>query len=126
MTKDQAKELLPIIMAFAEGKTIEVKNRKNEWNEMDDPHFDGDPKVYRIKPKPKYRPFKNAEECWKEIQKHECFGWIRFKNRTEDGYIHIEAVRNNGIFFTSLHIDFENALGYYTFIDGSPFGRKED
>ena len=110
MIKEQAKELLHIITAFLEGK----------------PNFDEDPKVYRIKPKPKYRPFKNAEECWKEIQKHKYFGWIRFKNRTADGYIHIEAVGNSGIFFTSLHIGFENALGYYTFIDGSPFGRKED
>ena len=110
MIKEQAKELLHIITAFLEGK----------------PNFDEDPKVYRIKPKPKYRPFKNAEECWKEIQKHKCFGWIRFKNRTADGYIHIEAVGNSGVFFTSLHIGFENALGYYTFIDGSPFGRKED
>lgn len=125
MTRDRIKELLPVITAFAEGKTIEVKNSKNEWNEMDDPYFDGDPKAYRIKPESKYRPFKNAEECWKEMQKHNCPGWVRFKNRTEDGYIHIRAARNNGVFFNSLHATFEDAFGYYTFIDGSPFGRKE-
>ena len=49
MTKDKAKELLPIITAFAEGKTIEVKNSKNEWNEIEDPHFDVNPKAYRTK-----------------------------------------------------------------------------
>lgn len=126
MKKDQAKELLPIITAFAEGKTIEVKNRKNEWNEMDDPHFDGDPKVYRIKPEPKYRPFESAKECWDEMQKHQPFGWIKFKNKNEDGYIHFETVRNDGIFFDSVSFTFKEAFEYYTFIDESPFGRKED
>lgn len=126
MTRDRIKELLPVITAFAEGKTIEVKNSKNEWNEIDDPYFDGSPKAYRIKPVSEYRPFKNAEECWKEMQKHKCFGWVRFKNRTEDGYINIEAIKNNGVFFSSFHISFEDVLEYYTFIDGSPFGIKEN
>lgn len=126
MTRDRIKELLPVITAFAEGKTIEIKNSKNEWNEIDDPYFDGSPKEYRIKPVSEYRPFKNAEECWKEMQKRKCFGWVRFKNSTEDGYVHIETIRNNGVFFSSFRISFEDVLEYYTFIDGSPFGIKEN
>lgn len=126
MTRDRIKELLPVIMAFAEGKTIEIKNSKNEWNEMDDPYFDGDPKAYRIKSEPKYRPFKNAEECWKEMQKHEYPGWVKFKDRTRNGYIHLMAMRNDGIFFNSLVVTFKETFENYIFIDGSPFGRKEE
>ena len=126
MTKEQAKELLPVITAFAEGKTIEVKNSKNEWNEIDDPHFDVNPKLYRVKQEPKYRPFESAKECWDEMQKHQSFGWIKFKNKNEEGYIHFETVRNDGIFFDSVSFTFKKAFEYYVFIDGSPFGRKED
>ena len=32
MTRDEARELLPIIQAFAEGKTIQVQNpNRGEW-----------------------------------------------------------------------------------------------
>lgn len=44
MTKEQAKELLPIITAFAEGKTIEVMNISGHWDEINIPNFDVDPK----------------------------------------------------------------------------------
>lgn len=125
MTRDRIKKLLPIITAFAEGKTIEVKDINNKWGEITDPYFDGDPEAYRIKQESEYHPFESAEECWKEMQEHSCFGWVKFKNKAENGYIHIEAVRNNGTFFASLHVGFEDAFGYYTFIDGSPFGRKK-
>lgn len=125
MTRDRIKELLPVITAFAEGKTIEVKNKKNEWNEMDDPHFDADPKVYRIKPEPKYRPFESAKECWEEIEKHSHLGWIKFKG-VEESYIHCEAIGDSGIFYNSDTWTFEYMFDNFAFIDGSPFGRKED
>ena len=31
MTREEAKQLLPIIQAFAEGKTIQVKVTDNRW-----------------------------------------------------------------------------------------------
>ena len=40
MTREQAKELIPIITAYVEGKTIEVKDRQNNWNKIKDPNFD--------------------------------------------------------------------------------------
>ena len=86
MTREEAKVLLPIIQAFAEGKVIECrikpsalsKSRQdmNEWTEMKEIEFWNNTE-YRIKPEPKYRPFQNAEECWEEMQKHEPFGWIK-------------------------------------------------
>ena len=37
MTRKEAKELMPIIQAFAEGKTIEFRNSDGEWEEADSP-----------------------------------------------------------------------------------------
>lgn len=125
MTEKEAKELLPIITAFAEGKRIEVKGSYGEWVEVISPDFGNGPKNYRIKSIPKYRPFKNAEECWAEMQKHQPFGWIKFKSK-ENGYIHFEVARDDGIYFESLNVSFKEAVEYYTFIDGSPFGIKEE
>lgn len=125
MTKDQAKLFLPIITAFAEGKTIQMKGADDKWQVSVNPGFTRNPKNYRIKPELKYRPFKNSEECWAEMQKHQPFGWIKFKNG-ESGYIHFETIRNDGIYFNSISMNFEESLDYYTFIDGSPFGVKEE
>lgn len=66
MNREQAKELLPIIQAFAEGKTIQVKSSDGLWygreGENCEFNFNADPQEYRIKSEPKYRPFANAEE----------------------------------------------------------------
>lgn len=126
MTREQAKQLLPIITAFAEGKTIEVKDHRSNWNEINDPNFDECPAFYRIKPAPKYRPFKNAKECWKEIEKHSHFGWVKLKDEEDSDYKHFEAINNNGIDLYSINVTFEEAFDYYIFVDGSPFGIKEE
>ena len=80
MDRNQAKEFYPILQAFAEGKEIECRTKPgtistsipNEWTEMKEIGF-WNGIEYRIKPEPKYRPFKNAEECWHEMQKHQPF-----------------------------------------------------
>ena len=56
MDRERAKELLPIIQAFAEGKQIQVNNRimrddsLNKWYDTDDITGKGE---YRIKPEPR-------------------------------------------------------------------------
>ena len=132
MTRDRIKELLPVITAFAEGKTIEVKNRKNEWNEMDDPHFDADPKVYRIKPEPKYRPFESAEEFLIVMKQHTPCGYVRLKNakhRTFEYYNIISFTNRNIILQTCKGLEVTSyALAFETlvFSDGRPFGVYKD
>ena len=64
----------------------------------------------------KYRPFKDAEECWNEIMKHEPFGWV--KRKDDDYRVTLLNVGNDR--------DFELLLNKYTFADGTPFGLKED
>ena len=123
MTREEIKELLPIIQAFAEGKQIEVK-RKNEWFGIgDDIYFSESPSDYRIKPEPKYRPFKTQEECWNEMRKHSDFGWV-----TDGYYKSTISVKSDSIVVTisSLEYDFGKAYIHFTFADGTPFGIKKE
>ena len=117
MTREEAKELLPIIQAFAEGKTIQFRER-----DIEEPSFDGCINEYRIKPEPKYRPFKTREECWKEMLKHQPFGWI--KSNGNDLYS-IASINCEGI-TTFAYYRFLESFEKFTFIDGTPFGIKEE
>ena len=123
MTREQAKELLPIIQAFAEGKTIQVKGPDNRWYDYEGKNcklkFDSRVQDYCIKPK--YRPFKNAEECWQEMQKHNPFGWIKVKN--SNCYKFLDAVQNIGIYSVG-KCTYETGFKNFTFADGAPFGIK--
>lgn len=126
MNRKEAVELLPIIKAFAEGKTIEQRCAES-WVEIDedcDFHFPAN--SYRIKPEPEYRPFKDAEECWAEMQKHQPFGWLKRKDSNEynlltsvDGSVECEGVRIDSDGF-----GWDRANDEYTFADGTPFGIK--
>ena len=131
MTREEAKVLLPIIQAFAEGKKIIVKDKRlsdeeYNWSEVDDCSFNIKQFDYRIKPEPTYRPFKDAEECWEEMQKHQPFGWIA----DEDCYRSIAILDDENIEVPSFIDDdfvlsFKEAMDGYTFADGTPFGVKE-
>ena len=126
MTREEIKKMLPILQAFANGKTIEsrcIKGDKSLWYDDDDPSFDNDLE-YRIKPEPRYRPFKDAEECWEEMQKHQPFGWVNY-----NGYrANIAAVMGSAITFVNnkgYTLFFQQAFEGCTFIDKQPFGIKE-
>lgn len=74
MNRKESAELLPIIKAFSEGRVIQIKTVDKGWQDIHFASFDSNPKDYRIKPEPEYRPFKDAEECWNEMAKHQPFG----------------------------------------------------
>ena len=129
MTREEAKELLPFIQAFAEGKTIQVL-ANDTWKDEDYPFF-GPLCQFRIKPEPKYRPFKTQEECWNEMLKHQPFGWL--KRKTDGSYRFISEKYSLPELFTKVvtvtpthgSILYSNtAFSGYTFADGTPFGVK--
>ena len=125
MNRQQAKELLPIIQAFAKGRPIEYQDSYEKWIESDIMAFDLSPENYRIKREPKYRPFANAEECWQEMKKHEPFGWL--KHKTDDVYSFISKIDKDCCYFAvNVYWGFDTLFKTKTFIDGAPFGIKEE
>ena len=127
MNRKEAQELLPIIQAFAEGKEIEsrcIKGDKSLWYDDEDPSFDNDLE-YRIKPKTNYRPFKDAEECWQEMQKHQPFGWLK----GDKCFCNIVSVSNIDVSMANVSgdiviLNFSDVMEDNTFADGTPFGMK--
>lgn len=130
MNSKEAAELLPIIQAFAKGKDIEYRTKgfNENWKKVTQiPELSFKSFEYRIKPEPKYRPFKDAKECMAEMLKHQPFGWI-----TSQGaffyiiYIEDKLFSYGSACGTILHIEFNDVLKRFTFADGTPFGIKEE
>ena len=124
MNRKEIKSFLPILQAFADGKEIECRE-EDEWYRVLEICNEMNPQDYRIKPEPKYRPFKNAEECWTEMLKHQPFGWITFRC----AFFHIIYIEDKLIGYgsacgTILHSKFNDAFKDNTFADGTPFGVK--
>ena len=124
MNRNQAKEMLPIIHAFAEGKGVETKTGSG-WVSIENMSFAGNPNIYRIKPEPRYRPFANAEECWNEMEKHQPFGWLdNKKDRSHSLITHIKTAKE-GIYINGIgNYFFNEIMEKFTFADGTPFGIK--
>ena len=123
MTRDDAKKLLPIIQAYVEGKNIQYEVDIDRWEDIENPSFRSFVK-YRIKPEPKYRPFKTQEECWNEMLKHQPFGWVK-EISSEMLYL-INGMSNESIVIMEDINSFKEAMNIYEFKDGTPFGIKEE
>ena len=132
--KNDIKRILPLLQKMAEGKILQI-NTMNGWIDVD-ADKDGVNIDYllnngitvRIKEEPKFRPFKNAEECWNEMQKHQPFGWIKPKgDDVVTKFMLIDALRNEGIAVrTNIRFNYHELLEHYTFADRTPFGIIEE
>ena len=130
MTREEAKEMLPIIQAWADGKTVDWYDEDIGWRAsgftLD---FDKNPKYFRIKSEPdsKYRPFKSQEECFDEMMKHQPFGW--FRSTCNKNFLNIVCINDSGIKITNTLIkymdSYDRAFDNIEFVDGTPFGVKE-
>ena len=89
--------------------------------------YKNNPQSYRVKPEFKYRPFKDIEECWSEMQKHQPFGWIKnggyWYNIITTGVMSVKIIDTRGA-ITTLY--FSDLLAHYSFADGTPFGVKTE
>ena len=130
MDRNQAKEFYPIMQAFAEGKIIETRRKPssvkgtdipNDWTEMKEIEFWNNTE-YRVKSEPKYRPFKDAEECWQEMQKHQPFGWV--KSTLFKDFALVKRVTTLYVEINRDIIDYKDALEKFTFADDNNFGVK--
>ena len=125
MTREEAKNLLPIIQAFAEGKVIEIFDDEIGWVKKENPKFNLNPDFYRIKPVPKYRPFKTHGECWNEMLKHQPFGWVRSK-KCKALLWNVTSINKDDITIICDYYKFHRAFECFEFTDGTPFGIKEE
>lgn len=131
--KGEIQRLLPIFKAMAKGRTIQFATEGNSWTDIDGDEeglfldtLIATPQSYRIKPEPKYRPFKDAEECWNEMEKHQPFGWVKSK---EDGSRSLIT-----LIISEENIDINCIGGFtsdiimkrFTFADGAVFGISEE
>ena len=139
MTRNEVKELLPIMQAFSEGKIIEYRDSmlKDDWKIVKEiPNLSFGCFEYRIKPEHQYRPFKDTKECWQEMQKHQPFGWLKDKDKDSE-LRNIQALTEkmstiaDGVYLCGINLIngwhvFEEAVKEYTFADGIPFGIVEE
>lgn len=143
MRKEKIKQLVDVMQAYVNGKTIQYydvylsfkiehpgePNFNDKWVDVDEDHlFRLDFYNYRIKPDPRYRSFKNAEECWQEMLKHQPFGWLKHKEEKEN--YHILKITDSRISMIDVceevtFFDYNETFKQYTFADGTPFGIKE-
>lgn len=131
MNRHQAKEFYHILQAYAEGKIIECRTKpsavkgtdvSNDWTEMKEIEFWNNTE-YRIKPESKYRPFKDAEECWTEMQKHQPFGWVK-TGESIRRLITLVDVDRIQIGNQNLNWTYAQVFKAFIFMDGQPFGVK--
>lgn len=131
MNREEAELILPFVTALAEGRQIQTLDvNEGDWEDIDEitvDYFLSHHLDYRIKPEPTYRPFKNAEECWNEMQKHQPFGWIKSKDdSTINKFMFIDSLENNAAnICTSSDFSYNKLTECYIFADGTPFGMEE-
>jgi hypothetical protein len=85
MTRQEAKELLPVIQAFADGKEVEYNlDGKSHWVRLISSSFGEGASAYRIKPEPKLRPWRPEEVPVGAV--------FRYKNNPDAGRWQIVAM----------------------------------
>ena len=127
MTREEAKRRAELYSALAEGKTIQILNMEGNWVDVEVKKLNYIPETlkFRIKPEPKYRPFKSQEECWNEMLKHQPFGWVRSK-KCNALLWNVTSINKDDITIICDYYKFHRAFECFEFTDGAPFGIKEE
>lgn len=114
------------MQASLKGEVIEYKLRNSSnplstWFTHSGNDWNMNAYMYRIKPKPQYRPFKDSKECWEEMKNHQPFGWIKVSGHYENI---VDLRIDDEIFVNHHHYNWIDACEEITFADGTPFGMK--
>lgn len=125
MTIEETKERIAVMQAYVDGKQIQGMCSDGKWVDVPQPSWSIN-ENFRVKPEPKYRPFKDAEECWQEMLKHQPFGWVKCRGcyfnivAVTDVYAYLSEADGSAILLAS-----KNSYNDNTFADGAQFGVKE-
>lgn len=135
MTREEAAHLSEVLKAYSEGKSIERHiwvnlscGESEEWQKIDNltpdiiSHY-----TLRIKPEPKYRPYKNAEEFLKAQKEHGPY--INTESfETLEIYTIPYSINNLRVYWKAgylLYSDWER-LSHCTWQDGTPCAILEE
>ena len=122
----KVSEQIAIIKAYEDGKSIERRAFfTSEWKSIDNINnyqFNFAEYEYRIKPVPKYRPYKSVDEAFKEAEKHGF--WVKSKDKHSLFFIDsFEAAGNGDIYIGHCHVG-AFIEKFVWFDDCSPCGVK--
>lgn len=131
MTKEETKEAIKVMQAFVDGKEIECKRDGDTvWEGgMIYPGWHWDTRNYRIKPEPKYRPYKSAEEVLEAIKEHG--GYIKEGNTYR--FLKKFTIQENGDIVYSFSGWGSTTVRTWEYLhdkivwaNGTPFGKLEE
>lgn len=131
MTKEKAKELLPLLQAYSEGKVIQYQENSGKWVDLENPDFACDAIYYRIKPEEEWQPYKDCDEMiadFKERSNTTCMPLIWVKDKVYGRKYLItgfDASDDAGIYFGCNWYDFEDLFANYTYLDDTVCGVKQ-
>lgn len=125
MTKREAAHLSDVLKAYSEGKSIEYQFHGSWMPVLVTTNLESIIGFHsvRIKPEPKYRPYKNTEEFLNASKKHGPYLCI-----AEQCYFP-DTIFSNGISFakTSEYFEtFDQVFKKYKWQDGTPCGIMEE
>lgn len=136
MTREEAKKAAEVMLAYADGKDIEYRYYlQSVWQSSPIIVFDWNHYDYRVKKEPSnnikqeptYRSFKDKEECWNEMMKHQPLGWVTNEGEKFINIFNIDDIGVDFIYDGDLDsLDYGTAIRRLNFIDGAPFGIKEE
>lgn len=121
MNKDNAKDMLPLVQALAEGKVLQVNEGDAicpSWVDRENHQFSLPPNDYRIKPSPSYRPWTFEEVPVGVVVATEDGGGRYVITAVEDGdddYVCVFLGQRD-------EVDTEELLANYVMLDGKPCG----
>jgi hypothetical protein len=131
MTREKAKELLPLMQAYSEGKVIQYQNNRGEWEDMESPDFACDAIYYRVKSEETYRPYRDCDEMIADFMRRSDIQvmpsiWIKHKiTKNILLIIGFEKTSCSVVCANDLLLDFEELFNNFTYLDDTICGVKE-
>ena len=124
MTREEAKKMLPIIKAWAEGREVEYNDGNGCWvrirGNSGNIQLDAPAEWYRVVPR--YRPFRDNKEFMKALREHgpladRMTGATCFVSVLLDNYFYVNGEEEK--------VTYDDGFDRFIFKDGEPFGVKE-
>lgn len=132
------KEMIEVMQAYERGEQIEYRikafMRDDEWSPMTDeqPEWDFTEFDFRVKPKPAYRPYKNADEFLKAQKEHGTYlhhddfpNWYQLPLFVTDKAVTLSEVHDDSRFYER-EITILRLFREFKWQDGTPCGVKEE